>query len=362
MNAVTDAAPSVGLRRRVAARLKALYRISPLALLLVLLVLAVFVAVRFGAVTVTGDDWWRVITQFSEAKTGGAYVLWDLRLPRALFALVVGAALGFSGALAQGLFRNPLADPGLLGVSAGAACVVALGIVAFNGIQLSEAGEWQHWGLPGFAFFGAIGVCLLLDVVARFLAPGSISGLLLTGIALNALVGAVISLCTALANDEQLRSLTFWMLGSLGNARWDVALLILGVLVLAWWRIRRLRQAMNALALGEHVAAQVGIEVSRLRKEVLLLIAVLCGLSVAWCGMIGFIGLIAPNLIRIWLGADQRHVLPLSALLGGALLLFADTLARNVAIPAEVPVGVFTSLLGVPFFLLLLLRSRGRLS
>jgi iron complex transport system permease protein len=337
-------------------------RVRPATLLVGALLLGVAVAVQCGAVPVSGSDWLSVLgLGEQQAGAGGAYVLWNIRLPRALFSVLVGASLGLTGALTQGLFRNPLADPGLLGVSAGAACAAALTIVVFSGLNLPIPISWRVWLLPAAAFGGALGVCFTLDRIARWITPGSIAGLLLTGVALNALAAAVIGLCTYLATDEQLRSLSFWTLGSLAGGNWVLVVLLASLLSLAWWRVRQLVRTMNALALGESAAAHVGVDVRHLRSHVIVLVAVLAGFSVAWCGMIGFIGLIAPHVVRTWVGADQRQVVPMSMLMGGLLLLVADTLARTITIPAEIPVGIFTALLGSPFFLLLLRGARGRI-
>ena len=180
---------------------------------------AFLIAVNFGAVDIQSADWLHLFSQ-QNGYEGASYVLWTIRIPRVLLAITVGAALGIAGALAQSLFRNPLADPGLLGVSAGASCSVAIGIVMLDGFRFIPTEELRVWAIPFFAFLGAIAVCFCLDYVARVVSPGSIAGLLLTGIALNAFAGAVIGLCTYLANDEQLRSFTFWTLGSLASARW----------------------------------------------------------------------------------------------------------------------------------------------
>jgi iron complex transport system permease protein len=196
--------------------------------------------------------------------------------------------------------------------------------------------------------------------MARWIAPGSIAALLLTGIAMNALAGAVIGLCTYLADDAQLRSLSFWTLGSVAGAQWPWVGLFAGLLGTGYYRLRRSMQTLNALALGEAVARQIGVDVASLRRQVIVWVALLAGISVAFCGMIGFVGLIAPHLVRLWAGPDQRQVLPLSILLGGLLLLVADTLARVVAVPAEIPVGIFTSLVGGPFFFLLVRQARSR--
>ncbi len=338
-------------------------RFHPALILGLAVLIAMAGAVQYGAVPVTAKDWLSPFMNQGEQQglAGHAYVLWNIRLPRALFAVLIGASMGMAGALTQGLFRNPLADPGLLGVSAGAACAAALTIVVLSGMSLPIPISWRAWLLPVAAFAGALSVCFALDSMARWLTPGSIAGLLLTGVALNALAAAIIGLCTYLATDEQLRSLSFWTLGSLAAGSWSLIGILAVLLAFAGWRIRQLVRAMNALALGEAAAAHVGINVRHLRRHVITLVAVLAGFSVAWCGMIGFIGLIAPHLVRTWLGADQRLVVPLAALTGGLLLLTADTLARTVAIPAEIPVGIFTALLGSPFFLLLLRGARGRI-
>lgn len=336
--------------------------IRPMAWLATACLLAVALTVQWGAVPVSANDWLLGLgLGDAQSASGGSYVLWNIRLPRTLFALFVGASMGMSGALTQGLFRNPLADPGLLGVSAGAACAAALTIVFLSASHLPIPMTWRIWLLPCAAFAGALLVCFLLDRIARWITPGSIAGLLLTGVALNALAAAIIGLCTYLASDEQLRSLTFWTLGSLAGGTWVLVALLLGLLVLAGWRARSMLGAMNALALGEAAAGHVGVDVRKLRSHTIVLVAVLAGFSVAWCGMIGFIGLIAPHMVRSWVGADQRQVVPLSMLMGGLLLLLADTLARTVAIPAEIPVGIFTALLGSPFFLLLLRGARNRI-
>jgi iron complex transport system permease protein len=327
---------------------------------LILIALMLFTSL-LGAVDISLLDWTSLINTSWDAQSGSSYVLWHLRLPRVVFALLIGAALGLSGALTQGLFRNSLADPGLLGVSAGAACAVAMGIVILNDLNIPLIPQWRFWTIPALAFSGAILVCFALDRIARWITPGSIAGLLLTGIALNALAAATIGLCTYLATDEQLRNLTFWTMGSISGSSWILVIAAAVLFAFAWWRLRRMIAVMNIFVLGESAAAHIGIEIGRIRMEIIFWVALLSGFAVAWCGMIGFIGLIAPNFARAWLGGDQRVVVPVSMLLGGILLLLADTCARTIAIPAEVPVGIFTALLGAPFFIMLLRASRRQL-
>jgi iron complex transport system permease protein len=289
------------------------------------------------------------------------YILWQVRLPRILFSMVIGASLGLAGALTQGLFRNPLADPGLLGVSSGAAAAAAAAIVFAGYLPWFVPEALRVWVLPTAAFCGALGICFALDRLARWLTPGSVIGLLLTGIAINALVAAFIGLSTYLANDEQLRNLAFWTMGSLAGANWMVLSLMIFVLMVAFLCSQKLTLQINALSLGDAVAAQIGINLKQLRQRIIMMVAFLSACAVAWCGMIGFISLIAPHISRAIAGPDHRQVLPLSMLLGALLLLLADTLARMVAIPAEIPVGIFTALLGAPFFLSLLAKQRKEL-
>ncbi len=320
------------------------------------LLLAVIAAVQLGAVRVNAADWWAAAQALitGEPMPGSAYVLWHVRLPRVLFALLVGAALALAGALVQGLFRNPLADPQLLGVTSGAACSAALVLTVFAAAQAAVPPQWRMWVLPLASFGGALLVCFALERLARWLTPGSIAGLLLTGLALNALTMAVVGLCSYLATDEQLRNLSFWTLGSLAGAQWSVVALLAVVLPLAAWQAQRLGHALNAIALGEAAAGHVGVNVPRIRLRIIIVVALLAALSVAWCGLIGFIGLIAPHLVRGAAGADQRRLLPLAMAAGALLMLLADTAARTVAIPAEIPVGIFTALIGGPAFLFLL--------
>ncbi|MBB4844186.1 iron complex transport system permease protein [Paucibacter oligotrophus] len=347
--------PPLGLHPSRAAR-----RWRPSAWLLLALLATLLLTSQLGAVQIAAADWlagpWS-----GEAGSAGAHVLWQLRLPRLLLAAAAGAALGLAGALSQALFRNPMADPALLGVTSGAAAAVALSLTVFAGLQLALPAEWRLWLLPMVGFAGALSVCFGLERLARWLAPGSIAALLLSGLAIQALAFAVVGLCSHLASDEQLRSLSFWTLGSVAGANWTMfvitALALLGIAGLA----RRLAPQLNALALGESAAGHVGVNVQRLRGIAIACVALLSALCVAWCGSIGFIGLMAPHLARQWVGADQRQLMPCAMLVGALLLLLADTLARTLAVPAEIPVGIFTALIGAPWFLLLLRGSVRRM-
>lgn len=325
----------------------------------VALLAVVVLAANSGALKLGLADWQALL---NGEPTQGALVLAQLRLPRVAFAIVVGAALGLGGALSQGLFRNPLAEPSLLGIPSGAICAVALMLTVLSAWAGGLPAAWRPWAVPVAALLGAWVMCGLLQALAQLLVPGSVAGLLLAGLALNALAFALIGLCTYLATDEQLRNLTFWQLGSLALATWPVVG-VLGLVVAAALALsRRWGQALNALALGEAVAAQVGVPVVRLRRLLVLALALLSGLAVAWCGLIGFIGLLAPHAARGLVGADARRVLPVAAWFGALLMLLADTAARTLVVPAELPVGILTALLGAPVLFVLLKRAQREIS
>jgi len=286
-----------------------------------------------------------------------AVVFWQIRLPRVLLGVLVGGGLGLAGAAMQAWFRNPLADPGLLGVSAGGMTGAVATIVLAQGLVLTA---WLgRWLLPAAAFGGAL---LAVSIVMRLARDANgrtnPATMLLAGIAVNAMLGAATGLIIYLADDAQLRSLTFWSMGSLGGASWPliaVATLCIGMGLALLWRTGH---ALNLLALGARDAEALGLNVKGLGRRLIAASSVAAGATVAFAGMIGFIGLVAPHLVRLAFGADHRMVLPGAGLLGAILVVSADLLARNVAAPAEVPIGILTSILGAPFFLWLLNRRR----
>ncbi len=285
-------------------------------------------------------------------------ILGQIRLPRTLLGLAVGAVLALSGVAMQGLFRNPLADPGLVGVASGAALGAAVAIV--GGAWLGGIPEWfAPYLLSLCAFIGGLGVTALVYRLGRRNGQTDVATMLLAGIAMTALGGSAVGLFTYLADDATLRTLTFWNLGSLNGASyqrlWPLLLVALGVTL---WLPRR-AQALNALLLGESEARHLGIDVEGLKRELVFCTALGVGAAVAAAGLIGFIGLVVPHLVRLVAGPDHRVLLPASLLAGGALLLFADLVARLALAPAELPIGIVTAFIGAPFFLFLLVR-RGR--
>jgi len=285
-------------------------------------------------------------------------VLWGIRLPRVLFGACVGAALALAGALLQGLFRNPLADPTLIGISSGAALGAAAAIVLGVSWMPVAFAALRGYALPLAAFAAGFATTLLVYRLGQSDGRTSLGVMLLAGIAVTAMAFAGIGGMQFIANDEQLRNLTFWSLGSLGGASWHVVAVSGTVVVVAGTAMLRLAPALNALALGEAEAGHLGVDVQRLKRAAVLLAALVVGATVAFTGIISFIGLMAPHFVRLACGPDHRVVLPGSALAGALIAVLADTLARTLAAPAELPMGVVCALLGGPFFLVLLYRQR----
>jgi iron complex transport system permease protein len=282
-----------------------------------------------------------------------------IRLPRALMAVLTGAGLGAAGAAMQGLFRNSLADPGLMGVTAGASLAAALMIVVVGEPATALApGAFSLFLLPAAAFLGALGATSLIWAFAQRGGAVRLTTLLLSGIAVNTVAFAGVGFLTYIATDVQLRELTSWNLGSMNGATWGGVLASAPFVLGCVLGLPRVARALNALSLGEEDAKFLGVDVERTKRVVLVLVALGAGASVAFTGAIGFIGLVVPHLVRLAVGPDHRTLLPCSALLGAILLTLADTFGRVVAAPLELPVGVVTALLGAPFFLWLLRATR----
>ncbi|MEJ2895014.1 FecCD family ABC transporter permease [Bordetella avium] len=312
------------------------------------LVVVVCLATASGAVSIPLSALPRLLSGQGGAEDAlWRNIIWDIRLPRVAFALVAGAALAICGATMQALFRNPLAEPGLVGISLGGALgAVAAIVLGAGGFALTASA----------AFVGSLLATACAYVLGQRV-PG-VSGLLLAGIAINAVCGALIGLLTFLASDAQLRDLTFWNMGSLAGARWSILMFLAPwTLCCCVWLMRQWR-ALNALLLGEREAQHLGFALSRLRRKLILVTALVVGPLVAATGGIGFVGLVVPHLVRMVLGANHRWLLPASMLAGALALALADWLARVVVVPAELPIGLVTALVGGPFFLWLLARGR----
>jgi len=287
-------------------------------------------------------------------------VLTGIRLPRVLLGVLAGMALAVSGALMPGLFRNPLADPALIGISSGSSFGASLMIVFGSTLPGFVASSLGLFTIALAAFAGGLMVTFIVYTISTRDSQTSVATMLLAGIAMNALCGAGTGGLILFSTDTQLRDLTFWSLGSLGAATWQtlavVAPFVIIVLIISPW----LARALNALLLGESAAHHLGIETQRVKRLVILLSALAVGAVTAVTGLIGFVGLVVPHLIRLTFGPDHRLLLPASALLGGILLVFSDLLARILLQPAEIPIGIITALFGAPFFLWLLMYGFSR--
>lgn len=323
-------------------------RVPLISLLAILLVLTVVISLSIGATAIQVS----AILNGALSESQQA-VLLAIRLPRVLLAVVVGASLAVSGAAMQGLFRNPLADPGLIGISSGAALAVAVMIVIVGPVS----GVLGLYGISVAAFVGGSVTALLIFKFAHFTGTFSVTYMLLAGIAINALAGAGTGLLTYLSNDEQLRTLTFWTMGSLGGALWPAVIVVATVVIPSTIVLVKYAKQLNILLLGEQEAHYLGVNIKRLKIVVIMTTALSVGAAVAVSGIIGFVGLVVPHLIRLTIGPDHRLLIPASAFLGAILLVVADTASRTVVSPAEMPVGIITSLIGGPFFLWLLLKQ-----
>ncbi|RLU01182.1 FecCD family ABC transporter permease [Ketobacter sp.] len=337
-----------------------MFQTRPLAfhcLLLLLLLGSFILSLSLGSMTVaTGSLVEVLLGRLSgDVVTGTAdMVIWQIRMPRVCLSILVGACLAMSGAMVQGLFRNPLADPSLIGVSGGAAVGAALAIVL--------GGSWSwfapDWNLPLFAFMGGALVTALVYRLGVGPLGTSVATMLLAGVAINAMTSACISYLATTAEDVRLRNLVYWLMGSFNVASWQKVSWVAPFALLSLLMIPFLWKGLNALLLGESEARHLGIQVERLRRRVIILAALAVGVSVASVGVIGFVGLVVPHIVRLMLGPDHRWLLTGSALLGAALLSLADLAARLVVEPLELPVGVLTAALGAPFFLFLVVQRR----
>lgn len=285
-------------------------------------------------------------------------ILWDIRAPRLALGICVGAALAVSGAVMQGLFRNPLADPGLVGVSAGAGLGAIIAIVLGGVFPLWVVNITGNALIPIAAFLGGWVSTLVLYRVATRGGRTSVATMLLAGIALGALAGALSGILVYMADDNQLRDLTFWGLGSLAGATWAKAIVAAPLILVSLGVSMTLGHGLNGLAMGEATAHHIGIPVQRMKNIAILSVAGSIGAAVAVSGGIGFIGIVVPHLLRLATGPDHRTLLINSALLGASLLLIADVISRVIIAPAELPIGIVTAVLGAPVFLWILLRRR----
>jgi iron complex transport system permease protein len=298
-----------------------------------------------------------------DGKTAGVdaatrTVVEQIRLPRVVLGALIGAALAISGAAMQGLFRNPLADPGLIGISAGAA-FGAVGIIVLGHHILPLLPGWAApFLLSASAFAGCLAATLLMTRLSMHDGHPVVATMLLAGVAINALAGAMTAFVVFLANDQQVRDVTFWLLGSLGGATWQKVLIVAPCVALGLALLPLVSRSLNALLLGESEAGHLGFNVKRTKWIAITLSTLMVGTAVAFAGVISFVGLIVPHAVRLVAGPDHRFLMPASAVLGATLMVAADLLARCVVAPAELPIGILTAIIGAPFFLWVLLRTK----
>ncbi|WP_432454251.1 MULTISPECIES: FecCD family ABC transporter permease [unclassified Agarivorans] len=332
---------------------------------LLLLIAAGLLSVTQGPMSIPVADALRALVPFSLHSDAPAHyqlVITGIRLPRTLLCIAVGAILAMCGAVMQGLFRNPLADPGIIGVSSGSAAGAAIAIVLLSLLDWQLPNVVSSLAIPLFAFVGGFITTILVYRLGTTANGTSVVMMLLAGIAIGALSGAGIGLLSYLANDQMLRDLSLWQMGSLAGASWNNILLAFITLTILTVVFCRKAKALNALLLGEAEAGHLGIDVQKLKSQLIFFTALGVGIAVSVSGLIGFVGLVVPHLVRMLLGPNHQQLIPFSGLLGAALLLMADLISRMIISPAELPVGIVTALVGAPFFIFLLLQQRQRIA
>ena len=289
-------------------------------------------------------------------------VIFQIRFPRVILAILTGMTLAMSGAVMQGLFRNPLADPGLMGISAG--CAFGAALFAVLGAQWLpiETSAIKQWLLPGAAFLGGLISTWLVFFLGRTGQRTDVATMLLAGVAINIIASAGTSTLKFVADDQALRGVVFWLLGDLGSVSWSQLIWVAPAQLATLVAMIFYAPTLNALLLGEAEAQHLGFNIERSKRILILLVALSVGLSVSLAGVIGFVGLVVPHLIRRLVGANHQLLLPASALLGAVLVLCADYLSRTLIAPTEIPVGIIMALTGGPFFIWLLLTTRYRFS
>jgi iron complex transport system permease protein len=362
MSGVTAVAPREAPLRRFAGAWK-LARRSPAIVVTVLCISLLAMATVAATIGAAGIPLPRLMT--AAGLTAGdaslierdRLVLWSIRLPRIVMACLIGAMLAAAGTIMQGLFRNPLAEPGLVGVSAGAALAAAITIVIGDRMLAGSGIVLPFAALPIAAFLGALITTAILYRFATREGRTSIATLLLAGLAIGALAQAAIGLLIFMADDRQLRDITFWTLGSLGGSTWGKTAAIAPFLFMLLVSLPFIVNGLDLMVLGEAEAFHMGVAVERLKRAAIVLVAAAAGAAVAFAGIIGFVGLLVPHAARSVAGNDQRTLLPVSAIGGAALLVAADAVSRSAFAPAELPVGAVTAAIGAPVFAWLLLRS-----
>ncbi len=327
-------------------------------ILFVVLIISIILNITIGAFSITISQILNALLNPNENKIYYQVIV-DIRIPRVILGVLVGIAFGISGAMMQTLFKNPLADPSIIGVSAGASVGVVIFMLLGSFLPfVFYNGFLSYLSLPISAFLGALITIFAIYKLATIYNKVAVTVMLLAGIAINAMLGALVGLFTYVSTEEELKSFTFWTMGSLADGDMNIILtmipIVLGTYIFAIIK----KVELNLMLLGEDEAKNAGVNSERLKKLVILFVSLSIGASVAFCGIIGFIGLVVPHISRLLVGSNHKFYLPVSAILGALILIWADSLARIIIAPAELPIGIITALLGAPFFLWLLIKNR----
>lgn len=329
-------------------------------LLGILLILIIIVATGTGALSIKPLQVVAILLEKIGMHVPVAYdehmpaILWSIRLPRVIMAVLIGSGLAVAGAALQGLFRNPLADPTLIGVSAGASFTAVLMILLQASVPLLR----NMYAMNIATFGGAFATAVIVFRISKTGGQAMMTTMLLAGVAITALCNAMTGFLTYNANEEQLRSITFWTLGSLGGASWHTVSGVLPFILVPVIMLPRIAQALNVFALGEREAMHSGVKTVALKTQLIIYATMAVAAGVAVAGIIGFVGLVVPHIIRQIAGPDHRTLVPCSALAGAILLTLADLISRTVSAPAEIPVGIVTALVGTPVFIWLIIKQK----
>ena len=333
--------------------------ILSLPVLLGLLICSIIGAIFLGAYQISFSEVVQAMVNFLNGKNNTiTYLIFHIRLPRILLAGVVGGGLAIAGAAIQGLFRNPLAEPSLIGITSGAMLFAVTAIMLMGSVLASFTALFLQATISIFAFVGGLLTTYLVYFLSSKQGRTNVLTMLLAGIAISALAAAIVGFFITISDDQQLRSITFWTLGSVSGATWIQLAITAPIVIIGTFILSSYAKALNAILLGEKEAIYIGIAVEQVKSRIIFITALIVGVSIAMTGIIGFVGLIIPHFLRLIFGTDYRFLLKGSALLGAIFLILTDTLARTIVAPAELPIGILTALIGAPFFLWLLLRAQ----
>jgi iron complex transport system permease protein len=330
-----------------------------LPILLFLLIISIVGAIFLGAYQTSFAEIGQAMMNFLNGKNNAiTYLIFHIRLPRILLAGLVGGGLAIAGAAIQGLFRNPLAEPSLIGITSGAMLFAVSSIVLMGSFLATFSAIFQQATVSIFAFIGGLSTTYLVYFLSSKHGRTNVMTMLLAGIAITAFAAAITGIFIFLSDDQQLRDITFWSLGSVSSASWIQLGITAPIVLIGTFLLNTHAKSLNAILLGEKEATYLGIKVEKVKSQIILITALIVGVSIAMTGIIGFVGLIIPHFLRLIFGTDYRFLLKGSALLGAIFLIITDTLARTIIAPAELPIGILTALVGAPFFLWLLLQMQ----